>query len=51
MGMTDRQLDILLQRIVRDLERAEDEILSKYQGKSTNLEILRKDLEDQLKRP
>ena len=51
MGMTDRQFDAFIAGLVRELEDVEKEILTKYQGKSHKLERIRKDLEDQLKRP
>lgn len=51
MGMTDRQFDTFLTGLVRELEDAAKEIESKYQGKCDKLERIRKDLENQLKRP
>lgn len=51
MGMTDRQFDTFITGLVRELEDAEKEVMDKYQGKSEKLERIRKDLENQLKRP
>ena len=50
MGMTDRQFDSYIRGLLRDLRRIEEEMIAAG-GKNKTLEILIKDLEDQLKRP
>lgn len=50
MGMTDRQFDVHLKSLLRDLERVKDE-LAHSGAKSNELERLIKDIEDHLKRP
>ena len=50
MGMTDRQFDVHLKAIFRDLEDVREEISEKFQGKSEKLERMLKDLDEQLKR-
>jgi len=52
MGMTDRQFDSYQTRLLRELERIEEEVLSITGGKrSESLEKLKRDIESELKRP
>ncbi|MCL2203271.1 MAG: hypothetical protein FWB88_04975 [Defluviitaleaceae bacterium] len=51
MGMTDRQFDVHLTSILRDLEDIRQEIKEKYEGESEKLERLARDIDNQLKRP
>jgi len=49
MGMTDRQFDVYLEGLLRDLRRIAKEF--ERDGKSETLEELTKDTEGQLQRP
>jgi len=53
MGMTDRQFDTYQTSLLRDLERIQEEIEQRF-GKDVkvkNLDKLKKDTEEMLKRP
>ena len=50
MGMTDRQFDVHLQGLVRDLKRIQKQLASTG-AKNDELDELIKDYEAQLKRP
>jgi hypothetical protein len=50
MGMTDRQFDIYLKSLLINLKRSLEEIKAGG-GSSETLEMVIKDLEDELKRP
>ena len=49
MGMTDKQFEAYQQRLLRELEKIDDEI--KRTGKTTWLKQLMTDIENQLKKP
>ena len=49
MGMTDRQYDGLMKNLLRRLQTAQEEI--KKEGTMKELELIIKDIDDQLKRP
>ena len=50
MGMTDRQFDVYLKSLLRDLERVRNEITES--GTTSNeLERMIKDIEEHLRRP
>ena len=52
MGMTDRQFDVYLKGLLRELRDLEEELNRTASGvKLKKLETMIKDLEDQLKRP
>ena len=50
MGMTDRQFDAYQRLLLRELIRIQEE-LDKTGAKSETLENLKKDIEEQLRRP
>ena len=49
MGMTDRQYDGFMKNLLRRLEIAQEQV--KNSGSTKELDLLIKDIEDQLKRP
>ena len=49
MGMTDRQYDGLMQNLLRRLQIAQEQI--KKDGSTKELDLIVKDIEDQLKKP
>ena len=49
MGMTDKQFEAYQQRLLRELEKIEDEIINK--GTTIWLKQLMNDIENQLKKP
>ena len=49
MGMTDRQFDLYLKALLKNLEKALEEV--KMSGKSDFLESIIQDLKDELCRP
>jgi len=52
MGMTDRQFDAYQKTLLQSLRRAAKEIEEiKPNAKSESLEVIIRDIEDQLKRP
>jgi len=51
MGMSDRQFDVMQKKTLRELESVRQEIEAKYGGTSEKLEVMIKDIEEQLKRP
>ena len=51
MGMSDRQYDSVQKRLLRLLEVVKEELEAKHGVKSEKLELIMKDIEEELKRP